>query len=341
MHEQPGFTRFVEVAPGGIRANDTLPYENIRERTDIVCRNIAGPGDTIESIGLQAVHALYETLNIAGRDCGGLVLSTSACTDDPHYAANAARRIAHAAGIRKDRAVIDGVNYACSGFPAAVARAQKITAERDGHVVVVSAEIFSRMIDWGDESTAVLFGDRAAATSLHTGGHTVLESRAWELEDGDALIGLEHREVALSPEGETRPGEVLRMNGRALYRTAPGIMVRLVRESMERLGLRAADVSAIVPHQANGRFMRKIALLLAEKDENRDGHSWDHVWIANEISHMANVGSASIPCALARIQDTLLPGRAVICPAVGAGPSFKGGTLTEGVLAFRMAGDAL
>src|SRR3989338_3652105 len=115
-----GFSRFVEFAPGQKYTNDQLPvhFPNIEERTDIQARSIAGEKDSIVSMGIEAAKQLCTVLNIKGADCGGLVLASCAQNEGiDHEISKFAKQIAHALGIHGS---VRGVNFACSGFPAAV-----------------------------------------------------------------------------------------------------------------------------------------------------------------------------------------------------------------------------
>lgn len=330
--KNPGFSRFVEYAPGEKRSNEQLPvfFPKIEERTDIHSRNFAAAADTVESIACHAARELFRQLNIKGGDCGGLVLSSSIGNERQlHQVTDTAKKIAECLGI--EGKLKAGVNFACSGFPAAVEKGLEFAEQTDKRIVIIAAEIMSRLVDWENEGTAVLFGDRAAATSIVDGGHTILEARAWEIDDDTNPLFLEKRS-ALGPHGEMSNRDCISMNGKQLYREAPGIMKQLILDSMQRHGLTPEDIVAAIPHQANGRFMKKIREMFL-----KDSNEWQHLWMVNQIDQMANVGSSSIPSAMAQIQDYLMPGKVVMCPAVGAGPDFEPRTLSEGMLAFRIA----
>lgn len=332
--KNPGFSRFVEYAPGEKKTNDQLPvfFEKIQERTDIHSRNIASESDTVEGIACHAARELFRQLNIKGNDCGGLVLSSSTGNERPlHQVTDTAKKIAECLGI--EGKLKAGVNFACSGFPAAVEKGLEFAGHTDKRIVIITAEIMSRLVDWENEGTAVLFGDRAAATSIMDGGHTILEAKAWDIDDDTNPLFLEKRS-ALGPHGKMSNRDCISMNGKQLYREAPGIMKELILDSMRRHNLTPADIVAAIPHQANGRFMKKIMEMLL-----KDSEEWRHLWMVNQIDQMANVGSSSIPSAMAQIQDDLVPGKVVICPAVGAGPDFQPRKLSEGILAFRISED--
>ncbi len=331
-----GFSRFVDVAVGVPMANEQLPapFSAIEERTGIQSRNIARSTDTIASIGIEAGKKLFEQLNIKGSDCGGLVLAS--CSGNKHereHQQESARAIATALGILQGHRNIVATDFACTGFPKAVEMGLEISKEVNRHIIIVSAEIMSRIVDWGEESTAILFGDRASATSIIEGGHEILDAAAWEVDNPEEWLHLDAVAGAIESSGESHDHACIRMNGKALYRHAPSAMVTLIEDSMQRLGISIDDISTMVPHQANGRFMEKIQELLRKKYDTQA----NHVWVVNEIARMANTAACSIPSAIATVQDSLVPGKIVICPAIGAGPSFKRATTSEGILSFRVS----
>lgn len=329
----PGFSIFVDFAPGRQATNDQMPvrFQNVRERTGITSRNVAHSDDTIVSIGVEAVKKLFTALNIRPKNCEGLILaSCSALHGKQDRSSEAARKIATALSIPGPAM---GVNYVCSGFPAAVHEALNVSANTSKHVIVVTSEIMSRLVNWSNEATAVLFGDRAAATSVIEGGHSIIESRAWNVGDPDELLSLRSEDEAMDFDGTLCRRACISMNGRPLYKAAPDEMVELVLHGMNKCEIEAKDISAIVPHQANGRFMDKIQKILRSKCPEQ----WEHVWIVNQIEDMGNVGASSIPSALAAVQELLRPDSVVMCPTIGAGRAFTQGELTEGLLTFRVS----
>lgn len=333
MGEQ-GFSTFVEYAPGCVVENADLPYKfsNIVERTGIVARHHAFSQDTIEAMGIEVVRALYHRLGICGRDCSGLVLATTCLNEgDRQAATRAARVIAAGTNVRVGLHAI-GVNYACSGFTAATAKAISIARGQadDRHVLVVTAERMSDIVDFCNEDTAILFGDRAAATSIAPGGHPIFLARACEMDDDDRLLSLERMPDAVDKDGRRSTRTCLAMHGKALYKRVPGDMIRLVRSALAETGIPPDQLTTIVHHQANGRFAKRIAQGLVDE-------GMGHVRVVDQIARMGNVGSSSIPCALAQELDALPDGGVVACPAVGAGCDIARGKLTEGIVLFRVS----
>lgn len=321
----------MEFAPGKVYTTQDLPvlFENISAVTQIESRNIAGPKDTVETMAEEAIRLLFETLNIKAKHCGGLVLSGSTGNEARDHAMTLhAAAVAHTMGI-KGPAV--GVNFACSGYPKAVQHGLSLAEQTEKHILIVTSDIMSQLVDWNERSTAALFADRATATSLIPDGHTILEADAWEVDDPAEAIHL-HKNMVMDIHGVSQSRLCISMNGRSLYAAAPGAMVDIMKDSMRRLGLCIEDIGAVVPHQANGKFMAKIKNILVEESAD-----WGNVDIINEIKHRGNVGSSSIPAALSAVQDRLPKGKVVPCPTIGAGSDFKPGHQTEGILTFRVS----
>lgn len=322
----PGYTRFVDCAPGRVVANQDLPipFANIAERTGILTRNFAHPEDTVETLAETAARKLFDALGIDGNDCTAFVLASSRF--DTATVRELAELVARRLGIAGE---VDAVNFACSGFPAATVKALDMCRRLGGHVLIVTVELLSRMVDFRDENTAILFGDRAAATTVHPAGRfEILDAHAEVLPDDKHMITVETICDALDEQGNVVRRQSLRMRGKDLYRMAPGKMLALAMEkdSVRRHG----EPSVIVYHQANGKFGEKMRKLLA-----RDGFS--EITVVDYIQHMGNVAGCSIPATLAKLQDELPAGKVVACPTVGAGPDLQPGTLTQGIVVFRVA----
>jgi len=325
----PGFTTFVEHAPGESVTNENLPvrFSSIKKRTGIEARNIAGPKDTIEAMSVAVGQKLFDALGINGGDCGGLVLSSSAYVKEELI--NVAGRVAHCLNIQNGK--VSAINFACSGFPAATKIALSYCRDAGRPIVLITAEMLSRFVDFSRQDIAILLGDRASATTVDPDGRNeILEVSAEDFEDTLDLIKLQEVQGALNERGEPENRKCIIMDGPKLYRTAPQKMYNLVVGSMSRLDIEKSLLSTVIQHQANGKFAQKL-----EKLFTRGG--WDSVQVVNEIAYMGNVGSSSIPCALTRVQKLFKGGEIVACPAVGAGADWKTGRLTKGIVVFRAA----
>lgn len=228
----------------------------------------------------------------------------------------------------------DGIDFACSGFPAAVQRSLGIVRRHPSqHVLLLQVETLSRICDWSDGSTALLFGDGAASVTVTGDGpHEILDAEAQALDDPEKLLGLENAPDTLDAHGNKRvdPSPVIFMEGKKLYRDVPDAMLRLVRWSLGRTSPeKLTGPMVLVPHQANGKFAGKIEKLMG-RDERFAG-----AVSIEAIEDRANIAAASIPSALARKWDEIEPGSVVLCPAKGAGPAFRDEKLTEGIVTFR------
>jgi 3-oxoacyl-[acyl-carrier-protein] synthase III len=326
-----GFTQFVDLPIGTTVTNYELPmtFENVSERTCIRTRQIAISLETITSIARKALEELFRNLDILPQDCEGLVLASCTAVAGKNGATmDAARCLADSLGIQ----YYQGVDYACSGFPAATAKAlEMLPADSKGHIAIVCAEILSRYVDWSRESEAILFGDGVAATTVtNTGPNEILYADVHEVEDLQHLINLEEDEI-MRFDGKSERGTRIVMNGKPLYRNVPEAMLRLIGEAIDRTNtsIPAQNRVDIVHHQANGKFAEKIQKLVL-RDQR-----FSHAVVHNEIGERGNIGAASIPSALARSWEQVPDGSIIASPAKGAGSNFAPGKLTEGVVLFR------
>lgn len=326
-----GFTTFVEHAPGRAVENRELFGDyDVERRTHIQSRHIADAQETVVTIALDVLKKLRAALRRRSRSFGGLVLATSM-----PGAQEAAEEVSRRAQIPGP---VRGVNYACTGFPAAVVAALNMVndlgacAGAHQEIVIVTAETLSRLVDWEDKQTAILFGDRAAATTLLQGGRLqIIDAFARVIEDSDRLIELQPRQKALDETLRRRDRDCIVMHGKRIFEEAIGRLVGLVEEVFtEHQSLQRKDLSTVVPHQANGRILDQV-------DQRLQRRGWEGVRVVKRIQRMGNVASASIPAALAGMQEEIPGGTVVACPAFGAGPEFASGQLTEGMVLMRAA----
>ncbi|MBI3618444.1 hypothetical protein HY213_00225 [Candidatus Peregrinibacteria bacterium] len=320
-----GFSPFVDHIPGRPVHNKELPYGDIERRTGVHSRAIANPDETVEEVAVATGWQLLRSLGIKGKDCGGMILSSCSTIDVD----DTARQVATRLGIPKSTAF--GVYFCCSGFPAAVERALPLAASTQRPIVIVLAEVLSKIVNWADQSTAILFGDRGAATLLDPNGISpVLDAYAEGFDDEKELAQLRTMD-AVDEQGRSCRRSCIQMNGHELFRIAPAEMVKVMEERCEMLGMSRNDIRMIVHHQANARFIQMM-----EKRMRSNGWDVDNIRIVNEIANMGNVASCSIPAALAHVQDQIPVGTLVSCPTVGAGPGFKKGMLSRGHVLFAM-----
>jgi 3-oxoacyl-[acyl-carrier-protein] synthase-3 len=334
MHEPKyGFTDFIDCSRDSVQFKTVLneglpnPFGKIKERTHIETRQIAYSTVDITAMTRLAITRIFDYLNIKGKDCAGVVLASCNSQDQSDALAKIASRAAETHGI----AISSSLNYACSGFPAAVERAQQMPNDSGKHVIIIMAEMLSKIVDWNDQNTAVVFGDGLAVTSILPGGkHEIIDSWArGNVEDPNNCLGFEEKLDTLTAEGNIEDAARLvitmgKHGGKYLYRNVPQALVDLVANS--RVGLEGAN--RIVPHQANGKFIEKMIAIIQKLKLN--------VPVVGTIAHQANTASASIPTALAKTIDTFEPGEIIACPAKGAGIEFETGKLTQGLLLFKV-----
>lgn len=279
----------------------------IRERTGIAQRHIASEGEYTSHLGAAAAREALQRAAMSADDIDLLILATA--TPDDTFPATATR-IQAQLGMTRGAAL--DVNAACSGFVYAMHVADSLL--RSGahrHALVIGAETMSRVVDWHDRRTAILFGDGAGACVLSA-----------QEQSGDAPRGILHSMIAsdgaygdmLMTDGgvsRTRSAGVLHMEGREVFRHAVEKMADAILTSAAACGVALEDVAHIVPHQANARILSAVARRLGV-DESR---------VIMTVDQHANTSSASIPLALAYAQNHAIihESELVMLTALGAG----------------------
>ena len=283
--------------------------EWIVERTGIRQRYIAGEGETTATLGADAARAALAAAGIAAGDIGLIVLATA--TPDNTFPATATK-VQALLGI-EDCVAFD-VGAVCSGFLYAlsVADAMLRTGAANGgrrHALVIGAETFSRILDWEDRATCVLFGDGAGAVVLSRddapGDRGILASRLHA--DG------RHGELLYVDGGPSTTQTVghLRMAGREVFRHAVVNLAAVLGEVLGDVGLSEADIDWLVPHQANARIIDATARKLG----------LDPARVVVTVDRHANTSAASVPLALdAAVRDgRIARGDVVVLEAMGGG----------------------
>ncbi len=291
--------------------------EWIRERSGITQRHIAAEGEFTSDL---ATHAAREALKSAGMepdDIDLIVVATS--TPDETFPASATV-VQSKLGCTNGSIGFD-VQAVCSGFVYALATADNfIKSGQVDTALVIGAETFSRILDWEDRGTCVLFGDGAGAIVLRG------EEGAGTSDDRGVLSTHLHSDGSLHDllyvdGGPSSTGQVgyLRMEGREVFRHAVSKMSAVVLEALEATGLQAEDVDWFVPHQANKRIIDGTARKL--------GVSADRVVVT--IDKHANTSAASIPLALSVAVDDnrIKTGDVVLIEAMGGGLTWGSGLL--------------
>ena len=280
--------------------------EWIVERTGIRQRYLAGEGETTSTLATEAARRALDNAGVPASDIGLIVLATA--TPDHTFPATATQ-VQHALGC--GGGVAFDVQAVCSGFLYALATAESLM--RTGmaqKALVIGAETFSRILDWEDRTTCVLFGDGAGAVVLETKdvpdeGPGILTTRLHA--DGA------HKDLLFVDGGPSTTGEVgkLRMKGREVFRHAVVNLADVLHEVLDEAGISADDIDWIVPHQANARILDATARKLGLPPEK----------IVVTVDRHANTSAASVPLAfdVARKDGRIKPGDLVMFEAMGGG----------------------
>ena len=280
--------------------------EWIVERTGIRQRYIAGEGETTSTLATAAARRALEAAGLEPADIGLIVLATA--TPDQTFPATATQ-VQHALGC--NGGVAFDVAAVCSGFLYALGVADSLL--RTGmakRALVIGAETFSRILDWEDRTTCVLFGDGAGAV--------VLELRE-VADDGPGVLATrlhadgEHNGLLYVDGGPSSTGTVghVRMKGPEVFRHAVVNLAAVLREVLAEQGLTAADLDWVVPHQANQRILDATARKLGLPPEK----------VVVTVDRHANTSAASVPLALdtAMRDGRIKPGDLVMLEAMGGG----------------------
>ena len=277
--------------------------EWITERTGIKFRHIAEPDETTSSLATEAAQNALVAAGMDAKDIDLIILATA--TPDQTFPASATI-VQHALGC--NGGVAFDVAAVCSGFLYAFSVAESmIRAGSAKNALVIGAETFSRILDWEDRTTCVLFGDGAGAVVLsgEIGTRGVLATRLHA--DGA------HNELLYVDGGPSTTGTVgkLRMKGREVFRHAVTNLTNVLHEVLEEADLTPADVDWVVPHQANARIIEATAKKLA----------LDPARVVLTVDQHANTSAASVPLALdVAVRDgRIKAGDVIVLEAMGGG----------------------
>ncbi|MDO8294344.1 MAG: beta-ketoacyl-ACP synthase III [Gallionella sp.] len=280
-------------------------HDWILSRSGIVERHFAADDEMTSDLALYASRRAIEAAGISADEIDLVIVATT--SPDKMFPSTACI-LQDKLGIRNCGAAFD-MQAVCGGFVYALNTADLyIRGGQAKTVLVVGAEVLSRMLDWNDRTTCVLFGDGAGAVVLQaseTPGIVASKLHA----DGS------HRDM-LKADGTIRNGEVqgdpfIKMDGKAVFKFAVKVLSEVVEEVLEENNLQGSDIAWLVPHQANIRIMEATAKKL--------GLSMDNVVVT--VAHHGNTSAASIPLALdTAVRDgRIKPGQNILLEAVGGG----------------------
>jgi 3-oxoacyl-[acyl-carrier-protein] synthase-3 len=276
----------------------------IRTRTGIRERRIAAPAEMTSDLALHAARAALHAAGLAAADVDLIIVATT--TPDVVFPSTAC--ILQAKLGARGGAAFD-VQAVCSGFVYALAVADRMVASGMArNALVVGAEIYSRILDWTDRGTCVLFGDGAgAAVLLPSAAPGIMTAHL----HADGRYG-----DALCVPGSVSEGVVVgtpfvRMDGGAVFKFAVTVLAEVAQEALAATGLAAGDVDWLVPHQANIRIIEATAKRIGIPMER----------VVATVDRHANTSAASIPLALdeAARDGRILPGQLVLLAGVGGG----------------------
>ncbi|MFM1862386.1 MAG: hypothetical protein RLZ26_908 [Pseudomonadota bacterium] len=281
--------------------------EWIRERSGIERRHVAAEGQTTSDLAIRAGQAALGDAGLGPDDIDAVIVATS--TADLTFP-SAATMVQ--AGLGMTRGFAYDVQAVCAGFVFALANADAlIRAGLAERVLVIGAETFSRLMDWTDRGTCVLFGDGAGAVILEAA-----EGAGTPVDRGILAVDLHsdgrHRDL-LYVDGGVSTGQVghLRMQGREVFRHAVEKLAATAHAALGKAGLDEGAVDWVVPHQANLRIIQATAARLQVPMER----------VVVTVQDHGNTSAASIPLALsvAHGQGRIRPGQVVVLEAIGGG----------------------
>ena len=290
-----------ELATRGLETSD----EWIVERTGIKARHFAAPDVTSSDLALEACKNALAAAKLQPSDIDLIIVATS--TPDMVFPSTAAI-LQHKLGITNGCPVFD-VQAVCSGFVYALTVADSMiksgTAKR---VLVVGSEVFSRILDFNDRTTCVLFGDGAGAVVLEASQQPGI--LATELHADGSHVGI------LCVPGNVSGGQVigtpmLHMDGQAVFKLAVGVLDKAARAALTKANMQESDIDWLIPHQANLRIMMSTARKLKLAPEK----------VVVTVDQHGNTSAASIPLALdhAVRAGQVKPGQNVMLEGVGGG----------------------
>ena len=299
--------------PSKVLTNDDLAKmvdttdEWIAARTGIRKRHIAADGETTSDLGVAAARKALDAAGLAPDDIDLIVVATAT----PDYTFPSTATV-----IQQKLGITRGAGFdlqaVCSGFVFAIATADNFLVRGQfERALVIGAETFSRILDWSDRSTCVLFGDGAGAVVLE---------RQPKAQAGDRGVKGIHlrtdgrfKDLLYVDGGPSTTQTVghLRMVGNQVFKHAVGKISESVRAAVGQAGLQISDIDWFVPHQANQRILSAVAERLG-LDEQK---------VVSTVAEHGNTSAASVPLALAATTEDgrVKPGDLVLIEAIGGG----------------------
>ena len=286
--------------------------EWIRTRTGIERRRVAADNETTATLAIEAARSAIQHAGLTARDIDEIVVATD--TQEIIFP-DTACFVQHAIGAREVPAYTLG-GSGCAGFIQALDLAASRARDRGSRTLVIGVEVLTKIMDWQDRNTCVLFGDAGAAAVVSTDspkaellasacGTDGSQIDILKLEVGGIRTPVTHERL------DRREHHNIVMHGREVFRHAVGRMTQACEEVLSKIGMTADDVDLVVPHQANLRIIRGVAKSLEVPMEK----------VYTNVQEYGNTGSASVPLALyeAERAGRVGPGSVVLLTAFGAG----------------------
>ncbi|WP_435312455.1 beta-ketoacyl-ACP synthase III [Primorskyibacter sedentarius] len=279
----------------------------IRSRSGIERRHFAAEGQTTSDLATRAAKAALEDAGLEASDLDALIVATStADLTFPSAATMVQAQLGMTGGFAFD------VQAVCAGFVFALANANAlILSGQVNRVMVIGAETFSRIMDWNDRSTCVLFGDGAGALILEA-----QEGKNDNTDRGILSVDLhsdgQFRDILYVDGGvSTQTTGYLRMEGKEVFRHAVEKLAATATTALDKIGMDSSEVDWIVPHQANIRIIQGTA--------RKMGLSMDNVVVT--VQDHGNTSAASIPLALSvgKARGQIKQGDLLVTEAIGGG----------------------
>ena len=306
--------------PEKVLTNDDLSKmvetndEWISTRTGIRSRHIARKDELTSDMALKAVNMAMKNANVTAEDLDLVLVATA--TGDKTTPATACI-LAGKLGVKSGTPAFD-MNAACSGFVYALTMADNMI--RLGQIktaAVVGVENLSKIVDWTDRNTCVLFGDGAGAVIVRAGEGEgtaadtgILATKIYA--DGSQTENL----YATGGIAETQTAGFVQMNGKEVFKFAVGAMCEASHEVLKIAGAKEEDIDWLLPHQANSRIIAGVGQKLNVADEK----------VIITVDHHGNTSAASIPLAISEsvANGKIKKGNLVLIPAMGAGFTWGG-----------------
>ncbi|HUQ76805.1 MAG TPA: beta-ketoacyl-ACP synthase III [Burkholderiales bacterium] len=276
----------------------------IRERTGIVQRHIAEKTQASSDLALGASHNALQAAGMQASELDLIIVATST----PDYVFPSTACLLQAKLGAKGGAAFD-VQAVCSGFVYGLATADAfIRGGMYKRALVVGAEVFSRILDWNDRTTCVLFGDGAGAVVLAADSKPGIHASVLRADGSYSNI--------LSVPGNVHGGAIvgspfLQMDGQAVFKFAVRVLEESARETIAQAGMTLEDVDWLIPHQANVRILEAVARKVGLPREK----------LVVTVDHHGNTSAASVPLALDEYvrAGKIRPGQRVLLQGVGGG----------------------